>query len=217
MTASRTTLVLVLAGALALAGCAEEDSPLEPGLHAISGRVQLVGYRATGGAVVLGPRAVDDADGVPVELEFGAQVVARTATVDGAYRFDGLAPGSYRVRSTVVNRVTDRTDILTIRYTDVAAADTLKLVSDGDLGVAPNPIGAGVSFRYTVFARAAVLLRILDLGGRPVMVLADSVAETGVKTAFWAGVDSTGAQAPGSVYWATLESGTDQRAQLLFR
>lgn len=216
MTASRTTLVLAVACALALAGCAEE-APLEPGLHAISGRVRLVGYRSTTGAVVLGPRVVDDADGVPVELEFGTQVVARTATVDGGYRFDGLAPGAYRVRSAVVNRVTDRTDILTVRYTDVVSADTLTLVSDGDLGVAPNPIASGVSFRYTVFARAAVVLRILDLRGRPVMVLADSVAETGVKAAAWAGVDSTGAQASGSLFWATFESGIDQRAQLLFR
>lgn len=210
-------LAAALALACVLGGCSEEEQPLSPEVHAIRGRVRLVGNLTRADGTVIGERAVEDADGVPVELVAGTAVVARAVSVDGAWRFDGVAPGSYLTRSTVVNRVTDRTDVLIVRYADVVSGDTLRLVSDGDLDHGPNPFGAFVTFRFSTFQRAAARLRILTPGGAVVRVLADSVMDVGAYAATWDGTDSTGAAAPGEVFWATFEQGVDQRAQLLFR
>jgi hypothetical protein len=212
------TLALIALVVLLLAGCsAQEDTPLTPATHAIRGRVRLTGNLTRANGDVIGERSVEDADGVPVELVAGTTVVARAVSVDGGYRFDGVAPGSYLVRTTVVNRVTARTDVMIVRYADVVAGDTLLLVSDGDLDHGPNPFAAAVTFRYSVFQRAPARLRILTPAGGVVRVLADSVMDVGDHVAVWDGTDSTGGAASGTVYWATFESGIDQRAQLLFR
>lgn len=218
MTHPASLLVPALLALALLAGCsAEEENPLKPAAHAIRGRVRLTGSLTRANGDVIGQRSIEDADGVPVELVSGTTVVARTTTVDGAYRFDGVAPGTYQARATVVNRVTARTDVLTVLYTDIVAGDTLALISDGDLDHGPNPMVGVVTFRYSTFQPLPARLRILTPAGTVVKVLADSVMTSGAYVSTWDGTDSTGAQAPGTVYWATFEQGIDQRAQLIFR
>src|SRR5262245_16678286 len=87
----------LLAG-LALAACEARDTT-GPGFYTLSGHVTLTGYLVTPSGDFAGTKVVGDADGVPVELTFGDQVVARTQTVGGVYTFHGLAPGAYVART----------------------------------------------------------------------------------------------------------------------
>ncbi len=205
-----------LAGTLALAGCSR-DLPLYPQAHALAGRVRLTGMLTADDARPLGTRVVDDADGVPVELLYGEQVVARTTTTDGVYRFTGVRPGGYRVRASIFGPVNDRTAALTIANSDVFSADTLSLTSSGDLYPAPNPIGDGSTIFFAVPDTEWVEVRVLDAKGDLVRALVHRRADPGLASTFWNGCDQAGVSVPGSLFWVTFESGADLRAQLLFK
>src|SRR5687767_10488689 len=112
-----------------LLGCSDDTPPANaPGLHALSGSVVLTGYLVNVSGQVVGNRVVTDADGVEVELLFGTQVVATTTTVDGKYRFTGLAPGGYRARARVIGTIQDQTVVLTLQDSDLVSGDTLHLI-----------------------------------------------------------------------------------------
>src|SRR5512145_620368 len=89
----------VALGCVALAACSEE--PTAPSSHSLTGKVRLTGYLVNEDGTHGGTRVVDNASGVPVELLHGDKVVGRTTTVDGTYRFSGLAPGDYVARSRI--------------------------------------------------------------------------------------------------------------------
>src|SRR5439155_19712733 len=95
-----------------------------------------------------GSAAVGGADRVPVELSYGDQVVARTSTLDGLYRFSGLGAGAYVARTHLIGGIADETELLTISNSDVQVADTLRLASHGDILPVPNPIGPTTTSFY---------------------------------------------------------------------
>src|SRR5258706_8542916 len=95
----RQLLGLTTAGLLLLSGCGRH-SPAAPN-PGLSGPVVLVGYLTDSLGRFVGTRVFADADGIPVELVSGTNVVATTTTVRGRYIFTGLAPGSYAARTRV--------------------------------------------------------------------------------------------------------------------
>lgn len=208
----------VLSGVMALAACGTREQPTSPpGLYSLSGHVRLTGYLVNASGQFAGTRLVDDADGVAVDLLYGTTVIARTTTVDGRYRFDGLAPGAYQTRAQVVDILADKSNVLTIVNSDLVSGDTLRLTSVGDLYPWPNPSADTVRISYRLLDTAFVELRIRNLGGTSIRLLRSSVQLPMVQMQTWDGLDDAFHPVTGPLYWLTLESGIDRRVQLLFR
>jgi hypothetical protein len=213
--ARRRAALLLLATVLA-AACREQ--PTAPGRnYTLSGRVRLTGYLVDDRGVFTGTRVVNDADGVDVELRHGYNFSRHATTVAGAYRFDGLSPGLYTVRAQVIGDVADETRDLTIVDRDIVSGDTIQLVASGDIYPVPNP---GYSYSYLWFSipdTEQVDLRVRDLKGNTTQVVVSKNLPKGLQSAYWNWRDQYGQLVSGSLYWVTFESGSDMRAQLLFR
>jgi len=209
-----------MAAVALLPACAGDQptSPTSPpGVYALTGHVRLTGYLVNANAQFAGTRVVDDASGVKVELLYGSNVIATTATTNGVYRFGGLAPGGYRTRARVAGAIVAQTNTLTIVGGDLVAGETLQLTSIGDLYPIPNPSADTVRITYRLLDTAFVELRIRNLQGVSVRLLRSSLQLPMVQMQTWDGLDDAFHPVQGTLYWITLESGPDQRAQLLFR
>ena len=202
-------------GIVTLAACSR-DQPAAPGLHSITGNVRMTGSLVNVDGHFAGTRVLDDVDGVPVELLHGRDVVARTTTANGAYRFSGLSPGDYVARSRVIGDFGDQTDPMVIAAADVAAG-TLQLTSGGDLLPAPNPFADSIRVFFTVNAPAQVEVGILDVGGNAVKNLLSLELQPARYGLIWNGRDQTGRPVTGSLFWVTYVAGDDIRAHLLFK
>jgi len=207
---------VVALGALAVPACSR-DEPSAPRLHSISGHLRLTGYLVDGDGRFAGTKVVGNAGGVPVELVYGDRIVAQTTTVDGVFGFAGLGPGGYVARTHVIGNIGDETEPLTISASDIAAADTLRLVSQGDLYPVPNPIGESATIYFDLPDTEFVEINILDLAGHTVRGLRAREIPAGFNAVVWNGLDQAGRPATAPMYWVTLVSGEDIRAQLLFR
>lgn len=202
---------------LAIAFSACTPQPTGPQAHSITGHVKLTGFLVNSGGGFAGTKVVGDADGVPVELVYGSRVVARTTTVDGIYRFTGIAPGGYFARTNPVGPNADQTEDLTVANYDIAVADTLRLVSVGDLRPTPNPIGTGSWVYFEIPDSQYVEVKVHDMGGTPVRTLLAAFQPSGLRGAFWDGLNSSYVAAPGTNFWVTFVSGADARAHLVFK
>ena len=192
--------------------------PSSPRLHSLSGHLRLTGYLVANDGHFAGTRVVGDADGVPVELSYGDQVVARTSARDGIYRFSGLGAGAYVARTRLIGGIVDETELLTISNSDVQVADTLRLASRGDILPVPNPIGqTTTSFYFELPDTEWAEVDILDLSGGTVRGLVARRLPAGLNRVDWDGYDAEGHPATAALFWATLVAGEDVRAQLLFR
>lgn len=212
-------VVALAAFALLLSGCAKRkpNEPLDLTFHSLTGHVQLVGSLTAANGQFLGTRVVDDADGVPVDLLIGQNVVMRTMTSHGDYRFPTLGTGSYTTRSVVFGSVADSTPTLTVATTDVVAAHVLRLASAGDLYPAPNPIDARGQVTFEVLDDVTARFQVRNTRTEVVRTITTAFYTAGVHSTFWDGRDDTLGVMPPGYYWITFESGTDRRAQLLFK
>jgi len=206
-----------LIATIALVACGRDQPTAPPGRYSLTGRVRLTGYLVNASAQFAGTRVVDDADGVAVDLLYGTTVIGHTTTVGGRYTFGGLAPGAYQTRARVMGNFGDRSNVLTIVASDLTAGDTLRLPSIGDLYPYPNPSSSTVEITYRLLDTAFVELRIRNLQGTSIRLLRSSLQTPMVQQQHWDGLDDAFQPVTGSLYWLTLESGIDQRAQLLFR
>jgi hypothetical protein len=207
---------LAILAAILTGSCSKD--PTSPGArYTLSGRVRLVGFKVDPDGRFAGTQTVDDADGVPVELRYGASVIASTVTVDGVYRFPGLVPGAYRVRSSVVPSVADETANLTISYGDIFSLDTIELRSAGDLVPTPNPFSSFVRILFEIPDSQFVEVRIRDLRGNTKIQLFGQGLPAGLYETAWTVPPSD--TEPYS--WVTFESHiygrTESRAHLLMR
>jgi len=214
MNGTRLVVAIALLGAPVISGCASQ--PEQPSVHALSGHVNLTGFLLDAGGKFVGTRVVRDADGVPIDLLRGTQVAGHTVTVKGVYRFEGLTPGGYIARTRVVGDIGDDTNLLTIASSDVAAADTLDVVSVGDLSSVPNPVGASTTLYFTLTGTEQVEVQILDMGGDVIRPLFSGELLPGLRAFTWNVDDLSGHPATQPYYWATVVDGADVRVQLLF-
>jgi hypothetical protein len=208
----------VVLGLAALCACSR-DPPSAPRPFSITGHLRLTGYLVDKDAQFAGTLVKGDADGVPVELLHGDEIVGRTTTVGGIYRFSGLAPGGYVARSRVIGDLQDETNPMTIAVTDIECADTLRLVSRGDLYSYPNPFANGDTMRvsFSVPDTGWITVRIHDLDGTPVRTLLKLWVFPARHTVFWNCRDQRGQPLSGSVFWVTYVSDLETRAHLLIR
>lgn len=203
-------------GISALAACSGRGQPSAPHLHSITGHLRLSGSLVDINGQFAGTRVLGDADGVPVELLHGSAVVGRTTTVDGIYRFSGLRPGDYVARSRVIGDIGDETAPMVIAVSDVSAADTLRLVSRGDLIPIPNPFVDTTQVFFDVPDTMWVDVGILDVEGSVIRSLLALEVLPARHAVFWDGSDQMGRPVAGSLFWVTYVAGNDVRAQLLF-
>lgn len=215
MKSSSTRWCLAL-GISALAACSR-DPPSAPRLYSLTGHLRITGFLVDPDGRFAGTRVLGDADGVPVELLHGSEVVGRTTTAGGVYRFPGLAPGGYVARSQVIGDIADETGPMTIASTSVSAADTLRLVSRGDLYPVPNPFEDTTEVFFSVPEPGWVDVRILDAGGNSVRKLLVQEVMPARHIVSWDTRDQGGRPVTGSLFWVTFAAGNDVRAQALFR
>jgi hypothetical protein len=209
---------LVTVMAATLTACSSDDPPSGPRLHAITGHVRLTGYLVARDGGYAGTRVMGDADGIPVELLRGGTVIARTTTVHGTYTFSDLPPSDdYVARSRVIGDIGDQTVALTIATYDVAAADTIRLASRGDLFPVPNPFVDSTQVYFAVLDTTRVDMNIVDVGGQTIKSLLSLPLQPGYQAVFWNGRDQAGRVVTGSLFWVTYVSGSDVRAALLFK
>jgi hypothetical protein len=71
---------------------------------------------------------------------------------------------------------------------------------------APNPAVEGATFSYSLPARGAVRLSIVDAQGRTLRVVEAGDREAGTHTVAWNGRDATGARVPPGVFWGVLDA-----------
>ena len=206
----------VVVGLCVLAACSR-DQPSAPGLYSITGHLRLTGFLVDRNGAYAGTRVLGDAGGVTVELLHGSAVVGRTTTVDGIYRFSGLRPGDYVARSRVVGDIGDQTNPLVIAVSDVSSADTLRLVSRGDLLPVPNPFVDTTQVYFDVPDTTWVDVRILDVGGHAVQSLLSLEVHPAYHAVFWNGRDQGGRPVGDGLFWVTYVAGQDVRAHLLFK
>jgi hypothetical protein len=233
MKPSRFSWCVVLPAVVLVGAC--EREPTAPGFYTLSGHVKLTGYLVTPGGDFAGTKVVGDADGVPVDLLFGKQIVARAKTVDGVYTFHGIAPGGYIARTTM-GPLEDETLPLTITHSDLAAGDTLRLVAQGDLLIVPNPFRSHTTIYFYLDDTTRVNLQVTDLSGNPVRQVVDNFTyypdygpDYGPpftsRIAGWDGRDQNGRLVTGSMYWLKFEGVDpsqplgvpDERIHLVFR
>ena len=160
---------------------------------------------------------MNDADGVPVELVRGDRVVAQTRTAGGGYRFPAVNPGSYLVRVRVIGSIAYDTKPLTVANFDIAAAETLRVLSKGDLYPVPNPIGPSTSIFFYVPDSEQVVVSIVDLSGNRIRQLIAGGIPAGLNQVTWDGLDQDGHAPATPLNWVTFASGDSVRAQLLFK
>jgi hypothetical protein len=207
-----------LIAVVSLAGdCRPEHVSGPTGTFSLSGHVRLVGSLVDAGGKFAGTRTVDDANGVRVELRFGHQVLGATTTVNGVYRFSGLAQGAYHAAAFVTPDVSDETTELTLTDHDLVSGDLLTLRSTGDLYPIPNPASGVVRILFGVTDTAVVEIRVLDMQGNIVQHVLSKELLPGPREADWNGRNDQGILVSGALYWFTFKSGIDRRAQLLFR
>ncbi len=73
--------------------------------------------------------------------------------------------------------------------------------------VYPNPFNAQAAIRYGVSRAGPVRVRICDLQGRQLRLLADQVQEQGIWIAWWDGRGADGQEAASGVYFYVVEAG----------
>ena len=103
-----------------------------------------------------------------------------------------------------------------ITVTGVSAVPPAEPLAAELLPNTPNPFNPRTLIRFELLDPSAVTLRIVDLRGRRVRLLADARPTTaGRHGMFWDGRDDVGRAAPAGVYLAVLEAGGVHRSRAL--
>lgn len=212
----RRPTVMVAALLLAAMVSCSREGPFVPGRYALSGHVKLRAYFVDRDGAFAGTRIIGDADGVPVELLYGKAVLATTTTRGGVYRFAGLSPGGYAVRSRPVPGIDRQTHDVVVGNQDLPVADTLELASVGDLYPVPNPFADSLLVLFQVADSMRVKLALVDVGGQPVRTFFDHLLAPATYQLDFTLQGLPAGSSP-TLYWMTFRGDADLRAQLLVR
>jgi hypothetical protein len=75
----------------------------------------------------------------------------------------------------------------------------------------PNPFNAGTTVAFDIPVPSSVAVKIFDLRGREVAVLAEGPMDSGAHQRRWDGIDRSGNPAPSGIYLVTVTAGTGLR------
>lgn len=154
---------LVLPPLLTLA-CGSSTEPVPPGPQ-VSGRLEIVTSLTDASEFETGQRTVTDATGVPLQLVRSDTVVATASTVNGQFRFFGVAAGSYVVRPSEPG-LAAFTEAVTVTTVSVDLSLPLRIEPSPILLTAPNPCthADGLAIYRNVPAPGPVRAEVLTLG-----------------------------------------------------
>ena len=201
---------------LAVTLSCSRDPLFRAGTYTISGSVKLRGFHVDTNGDFAGTRIVGDADGLPVELLYGKQVLARTTTVDGLYRFEGVHPGGYNVRVRIIPGIEWVTGDVVVVTRDVAVRDTLMPTSIGSMLPVPNPFVDTMQVYFAVDDTTQAKVALLDGSAQPVRTFFDHVILPAVYRVDVV-LPHLSATGGATYYWLTYAAGEDVRTQLLIR
>lgn len=159
----------------------------------------------------------------PVLVEFFAQILelGPEITADGpprlVYRWvAGDAPGPPLTgpRAIVASEVPDRFTVVWsdgfLRYLHVGpsavGAEALAVSTASTLSARPNPFRTDTTLSYATEGAGNVRLTIVDVRGRKILRLVDSMIGRGTSAVTWNGRDESGERVAPGVYFARLES-----------
>ena len=77
--------------------------------------------------------------------------------------------------------------------------------------ISPNPSGLEVAIRYALPEEMKISLKVYDVNGRLVKVLADKEQNSGIHSVSWDGRDEKDRKLPNGVYFCRLKSGDEHR------
>jgi predicted amidohydrolase YtcJ len=77
----------------------------------------------------------------------------------------------------------------------------------------PNPFNPSTTVQFKMSSAAEVRLKIADILGREIRILADRRLDAGTHSVRWDGSDDAGKQVPGGIYMLILESGNFRGAR----
>lgn len=75
----------------------------------------------------------------------------------------------------------------------------------------PNPFSGSTSIAYTVYEPAPIRIAVYDMQGNELVVLLDSISETGEHSIMWDGRDGNGHELAGGVYLCKIRVGAKER------
>jgi len=136
----------------------------------------------------------------------------RGSTTEEVLERDDLEPGEYYLGVSVFDDHPINPDS---PYTLSIEGDLLSNVGAGSLRPAslnhldqnrPNPFSDQTTIRCTIGRSGRVIVRILDVAGREVCILADRDCAPGEFSLTWHGTDGTGHKIPPGVYYYSLET-----------
>ena len=185
------------------------DSPTESSsVHTITGSVVLRGVETTSEGATVSPFEVADASDILLVLMDGDAAIDSTRSADGAFVFNSIAGGTYRLQALAAQQILATGSLFAVAADDTVDAGSLLVPDISSATLFPNPYtaGAGRLLSATGLPLGAGM-DILSLGGNLVAGLAGSPGRGGIT---WDGTTTSGQLTSEGNYpvVATDESGT---------
>jgi hypothetical protein len=208
---------LGLAAFVGLAAGADCGDAVAPATGVVTGRVVLHGTQTD----ELGNPQVEllvmDATGVPIHLRRSDGRTLSATTTDGAFRFDAVAAGTWRVRAIVDPARPIESPPFEVGTGPVEVEEPLRVTSSATLNTYPNPFGlaSGVGLEVTSAPGGHVEFEVLTLDLEPMWRGSlDGVPPASYLHVHWGGPDLAG---PPGLYWAHLRDTNGDHYDLLFK
>jgi hypothetical protein len=149
-----------------------------------------------------------DPEGQPItyDWDFGDGNTGSGPTPTHAYALPGLYTVTLVVNDGDVNSLPDETLATVSGGAAIEEPPAGAPLATRLHGAYPNPFAETAAIRYDLATSGHVSLRIYDLKGRLVQVLADGIEQAGSHRSIWDGASDTGQRLPAGVYFARLEA-----------
>jgi lysophospholipase L1-like esterase/chitodextrinase len=149
-----------------------------------------------------------DPEGQPItyDWDFGDGNTGSGPTPTHAYALPGLYTVTLVVNDGDVNSLPDETLATVSGGAAIEEPPAGAPLATRLHGAYPNPFAETAAIRYDLATSGHVSLRIYDLKGRLVQVLADGIEQAGSHRSIWDGASDTGHRLPAGVYFARFEA-----------
>jgi len=114
------------------------------------------------------------------------------------------------VKYVIFNAIPDSGDVVITKsdQTKIQNHDQIQNLPDIKLQNYPNPFNPSTTISFTLHSDKMVSIKIYDLLGQEVRILANEMMQPGVKRIIWDGRDQLGELVPSGVYYYILEAGS---------
>lgn len=161
-------------------------------------------------------RLYPDVQGLPLDLQPGAQILEIPTPLDATWVFANLRAVVYAMDVTTHRVLNAGTIALTASSTPVVDLDP---IAGPALTATPNPCNPQTTIDFSVDHGGPVKLTICDVRGREVAALVDGNLPAGAHSCRWGGTDDAGRAMPSGTYLVRVvtEAGTQVQKLALVR